>query len=219
VPEGYSLDKIAVDKNLSAIKLYYSSTNQKNTVVLQQSKSAGEFVPNSAAVLGTVNNNKAEILTAGTSPSIRWQQQGMEYTVLGDVSIDELSIFAGALAGGEVVIPESETVTDNKPQIEVKIDLEAEKNEQKSVDAGHSPWKLDPVFVTQVFASLLLSPEGIVGDYPISYDNIEIIENNGTDAKAEIKDDKSIAKYVYLKRLIRQDDTGIWTVVGYDPAK
>jgi hypothetical protein len=58
-----------------------------------------------------------------------------------------------------------------------------------------------------------------VGDYPISYEDIVITENNGTDAKAEIKDEKSIAGYVYLKRLIRQDDTGIWTVVGYDPAK
>jgi hypothetical protein len=54
-----------------------------------------------------------------------------------------------------------------------------------------------------VNGELLLSPEGIVGDYPI----------------AEIKDKKSVAKYVYLKRLVRQDDTGIWTVIGYDPAK
>ena len=59
------------------------------------------------------------------------------------------------------------------------VDQSAEENEQKSVDAGHSPWRLDPIFVAQVFASLLLSPEGIVGDYPISYDNIVLIENNG----------------------------------------
>ena len=57
-----------------------------------------------------------------------------------------------------------------------------------------------------------------MGDYPIAYENIEIISNNGIDAIAEIKDKKSIAKYVYLKRLIRPDDTGIWTVIGYDPA-
>lgn len=92
-------------------------------------------------------------------------------------------------------------------------------NAKNSVDAGHSPRKLDPVFVTQVFASLLLSPEGIVGDYPIAYENIKIILNNGIDAIAEIKDEKSVAKYVYLKRLVRQDDTGIWTVIGYNPAR
>jgi hypothetical protein len=64
-----------------------------------------------------------------------------------------------------------------------------------------------------------LSPEGIVGDYPIAYENIKIILNNGIDAIAEIKDEKSVAKYVYLKRLVRQDDTGIWIVIGYDPAR
>lgn len=32
-------------------------------------------------------------------------------------------------------------------------------------------------------------------------------------------DDTSFAKYVYLERLVRQDETGIWTVVGYDKAK
>jgi outer membrane lipoprotein-sorting protein len=219
VPGGYSLDKIAVEKEQSAIKLYYNTADRKNTVVLRQSKAAGELAAASNAVLGTVNDNKAEILAAAAAPSLRWQEQGMEYSVLGNSTLEELSAFAGAFSGGEVFIPEAEAVTENKPQIEVPVDLEAEENEQKSVDAGHSPWKLDPAFVAQVFASLLLSPEGIVGDYPISYEDIVITENNGTDAKAEIKDEKSIAGYVYLKRLIRQDDTGIWTVVGYDPAK
>lgn len=120
------------------------------------------------------------------------------------------------LSGGEVVIPESEE-RFKEPQIKVEVDLSVVENEQKSVDAGHSPWRLDPAFVTQVFASLLLSPEGILGDYPIAYENIEIIFNNGIDAIAEIKDKNSIAKYVYLQRLVRQDDTGIWTVIGYDP--
>ena len=88
------------------------------------------------------------------------------------------------------------------------------ENEQKSRCRPFS--ETDPL-VTQVFASLLLSPEGILGDYPIAYENIEIIFNNGIDAIAEIKDKNSIAKYVYLQRLVRQDDTGIWTVIGYDP--
>ncbi|WFR55971.1 hypothetical protein QA584_20475 [Anaerocolumna sp. AGMB13025] len=105
------------------------------------------------------------------------------------------------------------------PQVEIPVNWEAEKNEQKSVDAGHSPWKLDPIFVTQVFASLLISPEGIEGDYPIAYEDIILIKNNGEIAIAEIKDDKTIVSRVYLKRLIRQDSTGIWTVIGYDPIK
>lgn len=110
-----------------------------------------------------------------------------------------------------------EAAAGREPTIKVDVDLAAEKQEQKSVDAGHSPWKLDPAFVAQVFASLLLSPEGITGEYPIPYEEIEVTANNGIDATAEIKSTNSIAKYVYLKRLVRQDDTGIWTVVGYDP--
>ncbi len=110
-----------------------------------------------------------------------------------------------------------EAAAGREPTIKVDVDLAAEKQEQKSVDAGHSTWKLDPAFVAQVFASLLLSPEGITGEYPIPYEEIEITANNGIDATAEIKSTNSIAKYVYLKRLVRQDDTGIWTVVGYDP--
>ncbi|WP_313133135.1 hypothetical protein [Anaerocolumna sp.] len=40
------------------------------------------------------------------------------------------------------------------------MDHSVEVNEQKNADAGHSPWRLDTVYVSQVFASLLLSLEG-----------------------------------------------------------
>lgn len=104
----------------------------------------------------------------------------------------------------------------NKPQITVPYDLKELERSQKSVDEGHSPWKLDPVFVAQVFSSLLLSPGGIVGEYPVAYNDIIMIYNNGIKVIATINDDKSIAKTVYLKRLVRCDNSGIWTVVGYD---
>lgn len=97
------------------------------------------------------------------------------------------------------------------------MDLEIEKAEQKSVDAGHSPWKLDPAFVSQVFVSLKISPEGIVGDYPIEYEEFKVIKNTGKEAIVEVGGDKTPIRRVYLERLIRQDSTGIWTVVGYDP--
>ena len=216
--EGYALNRITVEKDHGAVKLYYSAGDTADTIVLTQSKAAGELVPSSMAILGSVNQNKAEIVTSEPDRSIRWQESGMEYCVLGAAPLETLTAFAEGLSGGNVVIPVS-TENPGQPQVKVEVDLAAEENEQKSVDAGHSPWKLDPVFVSQVFASLLLSPEGIVGDYPIAYENIEITQNNGIDAIAEIKDEKSIAKYVYLKRLVRQDDTGIWTVVGYDTAK
>jgi outer membrane lipoprotein-sorting protein len=221
LPEDYKLKAMAVLTNTNTLKLYYGTSDSKQIAVILQSKATAELKAEANAVIGSVNNNTAEILTnyEGVSgiTSIRWQENGMEYTVFGDVSLETLSILTKGLTQGAVEIPKGDEEIADQPQIEVPVDLAVEESDQKSVDAGHSPWKLDPVFVAQVFASLLITPEGITGDYPIPYDNITIIGNNGTEAIAEINSDNTVAKYVYLKRLIRQDDTGIWTVVGYDP--
>lgn len=104
-----------------------------------------------------------------------------------------------------------------KPKVEVPVDLKVEENTQKSVDAGHSPWRLDPVFVAQVFASLKISPEGVKGEYPIKYEELKITHNTGKDAVVDVNASNTPVSRVYLKRLIKQDNTGIWTVVGYDP--
>lgn len=104
-----------------------------------------------------------------------------------------------------------------RPEVAVAVDYLVEENTQKSVDQGHSPWKLDPKYVAMVEASLMISPEGIVGDYPIDYENITISYNDGAKAIAEIDDTKSPVRNIYLEKLIRQDETGIWTMVGYDP--
>jgi hypothetical protein len=98
----------------------------------------------------------------------------------------------------------------------VPVNMEVEENDQKSVDAGGSPWKLDPVFVAQVFVSLEISSEGIQGDYPIKYEELKIIRNTGKDAIVEVNCAKTPISKVYLKKLVRQDSTGIWTVTGYD---
>ncbi len=232
VPDDYTMDKIAITKDQTAAVLYYTGADEKDTVVIRQSKAAADLKPASSAVLGTVGSSTAEVLADPAANSIRWQENGMEYQVLGNVGFDSLMFFAGKLTLNEIKLPSallsgetepgkdaSTAVSDEnnkEPEVAVSVDMEVEENEQKSVDAGHSPWKLDPVFVTQVFASLLISPDGIVGDYPIAYDNIKIIENDGTRAVAQITDAASIAGYVYLERLVRQDETGIWTVVGYD---
>ncbi|MEY8355504.1 hypothetical protein AALB39_19390 [Lachnospiraceae bacterium 54-53] len=215
--KGYVLNRITVEKDNAAVRLYYSNGNPADKIAVTQAKAAGELVPSFAAILGSVNDNRAEIITGEPARSIRWQEGGMEYCVLGTGTLEEAAAFAEALSGGKTVIPEA-AEQDGEPGVKIEVDPSVEENEQKSVDAGHSPWRLDPVYVSQVFASLLLSPEGISGDYPIAYESIEIIRNNGTDAVAEIRDPKSAARYVYLKRLVRQDDTGIWTAVGYDPA-
>jgi len=47
------------------------------------------------------------------------------------------------------------------------------------VDAGHSPWNWILFYVAQVFVSLKISPEGIEGEYPVSYEDMEVVKNNG----------------------------------------
>jgi len=102
------------------------------------------------------------------------------------------------------------------PDVKVEPDLEIERADQIAADNGHSPWKLDPVFVAQVFVSLQISPEGVTGDYPVAYENLALIKQTDRYAKVEVRSDKTDITAVYLERLLRQDETGIWTVIGYD---
>jgi len=115
-----------------------------------------------------------------------------------------------------IIFPVQAKEYDINPQVEVPYDLTEEKNTQKSVDEGHSPWRLDPIATTQVFVSLKISPEGIEGDYPIPKESLKLLHSTMDSAIVEVNDTQTLIKYVYLKRLVRQDPTGIWTVVGYD---
>jgi len=230
-PSGYVQNAIAVQEK--TVKLYYKAEGKENTrIVLLQGKANGEFKPAPNAIQGKINNMQAEIqlpIEAGSGiigsgpyggvtglSSIRWMQEGKEYAVVGNESIEVLSEFAAAIAGGTLEMP-SPGGQPFKPQIEVPVDLEIAKNDQKSVDGGHSPWQLDPVFVSQVFVSLKISPEGIVGDYPVKMEDLKIVYNTGVEAIVEVAGENTPVRKVYLKRLIRQDETGIWSVVGYDP--
>ena len=42
---------------------------------------------------------------------------------------------------------------------------------------------------------------------------------NESRAIAKINATNSAVEKIYLERLVRQDETGIWTVVGYDPVR
>ncbi|HHW22817.1 MAG TPA: hypothetical protein GXX26_08055 [Clostridiaceae bacterium] len=230
--EGYNLVSISVDTAQKAVKLNYVSQDSTKRITLMEKMPEGEFVAASSAITGKIGGIDAEIQSPvsdgagilGTGPyagmtgmnSIRWQNENYEYAIVGNVSIDEIAEIVGCFKLGDVEIPKNGTDLF-KPQVEVPVDMEVEENEQKSVDAGHSPWRLDHEFVAQVFASLMVSPEGIVGDYPITGDQLTTIYNTGTEAIVEISGEVTVVRRVYLKRLVRQDPTGIWTVVGYDP--
>lgn len=118
-----------------------------------------------------------------------------------------------------IMFPVSSNILNRTPEVEVHYDIEIEKNTQQSVDQGHSPWRLDAVATTQVFVSLQLSPSGIEGDYPIELKQLTLIHQTEEDAIVKVMDQHTDIRRVYLKRLIRQDETGIWTVVGYDTNK
>lgn len=64
--------------------------------------------------------------------------------------------------------------------------------------------------------SLQLSPKGIEGEYPIEEGNIKLLHSTKDTAVVEVNDTDTIIKFVYLKRLVNQDASGIWTVIGYD---
>ena len=100
IPGQYALDKIAVDKQQEAVKLYYTAADNGGTVLITEAKASGELAAASTAVLGSVNGNKAEIITGQSANSIRWKEQSLEYTVLGDVTVNELTIFAEGLSAG-----------------------------------------------------------------------------------------------------------------------
>ena len=123
---------------------------------------------------------------------------------------------AGKPADSPEDIADNSGAAEFKPEYTVDVDMEIEKADQLSADSGSSPWKLDPVYTAQVFVSLRISPEGIIGDYPVEYNDFTIAESNGISAKIAVNSEKTDIKAVYLERLIRQDDTGIWTVTGYD---
>jgi outer membrane lipoprotein-sorting protein len=235
VPSGYSNDNITVELEKKTVKLNYISKDREENIVILEAKANKDFKPASTAGLGKIGSNTAEVqlpiqeslgILGGAGPyagttdlkSIRWQHEGLEYAVIGNASLDEMIGFVNSMKVGDIQIPAAGTGTQEKPQVEVPVNIEVEENDQKSVDAGHSPWKLDPAFLAQVFVSLKISPEDIQGDYPIKYEELKITQNTGIDAIVEVNSVKTPISKVYLKKLIRQDNTGIWTVVGYDPA-
>lgn len=143
-----------------------------------------------------------------------------EYSIPAYLDSNELTFELETVVGFEhIIFPVQASEYELKPQVEVKIDLELEKHNQKSVDEGHSPWRLDPLFTAQVFTSLHLFPEGIVGEFPIEYENLKLISSNNEFSIVQVNDINTNINMVYLKKLIRQDATGIWTVVGYDISK
>ncbi|QIA27736.1 hypothetical protein DYI95_009630 [Thermaerobacter sp. PB12/4term] len=179
------------------------------TVIVEE-PAQGPFEPQPNAALGSAGQDGLlEVFGA----RLRWRQQGLEITVEGPRRVE----LARALAL-DIQLPDPNrdpgVGTGFDPEVEVSVDMEVERGSQQQVDAGHSPWMLDPV---QVAGAFLLGRFGeqMGGPGALVDRHIRVVHNDGRRAVVEVQ--VGPVARVYLERRVRQDETGIWTVVGYDP--
>lgn len=117
------------------------------------------------------------------------------------------------LEGREVdLVPALDSGFPRVPEIIAAIDWEAERDLQEQVDQGHKPMMLDPIQVAYDF----ISRQGDASSSNVKMTSAGMFEEDNRIAAIEIIGDYVSVKRVYLKKLIRQDPTGIWTIVGYD---
>ncbi|MGI6142788.1 MAG: hypothetical protein ACOYEK_02830 [bacterium] len=162
--------------------------------------------PYKLSALGTAAEGPLEVLPE----RLRWRQNGIEIQIEGAQRIE----LAGQIAA-DLALPNSAEDLVSKAQVKVSVDNEVVAADQKQVDRGSSPWQLDPLQVSLTFVNLKVTPEGIQGEPEIHMSSFKLVSNNSAEAVVEVT--TGPIERVYLKRLVRQDETGIWTVVGYDP--
>lgn len=170
-----------------------------------QTAAKGDFEPVANSALGTAAGGPLEVWWE----RLRWRQNGIEIQAEGPQR-EELARQITA----DLALPDTNKSLDNNAQVRVPVDMEIVKADQRQVDGGHAPWQLDPAQVALTFVNLKVSPDGIIGEPKISASCFEVAVNNGVECVVEV--DNSPVRKVYLKRLVRQDETGIWSVVGYE---
>lgn len=166
----------------------------------------GSFEPAVNSALGSAAGG---VLEVGWN-KLQWRQQGIQIQVEG-----ERRVVLACQIASDLTLPDTATNLAGQAQVQVPVDMKIARADQQQVDAGHVPWQLDPLQVSLTFVNLKVTPEGITGEPKISEFSFKIIANNGVEAVVEVTDGP--IKKVYLKRLVRKDETGIWSVVGYDP--
>lgn len=165
----------------------------------------GDFNLAANASLGIATDGPLEVL----QERLRWRQNGIEIQVEGAERIELASEIAA-----DLTMPNSDQDLVSKAQVKVSVDKDVVEADQKQVDRGSSPWQLDPLQVSLTFVNLKVTPEGIQGEPEIPMSSFKLAINNSAEAVVEVAD--GLIERVYLKRLVRQDETGIWSVVGYD---
>ncbi len=168
----------------------------------------GAFEPTANSALGTAAGGPLEVWYE----RLRWRQDGIEIEIEGS----KRAALAKQIAG-ELTLPNTAVSLTENAAVKIPVDMDIVRADQQQVDGGHTPWQLDPLQVSLTFVNLLITPEGITGEPTIPYGSFKLKANNGAEAVVTVG--AGPVKQVYLKRLIRQDETGIWSVVGYDPRK
>lgn len=181
------------------IVLDYGDTTIVETVV------QGSFEPVANSAFGTAAGGPLEVWWE----RLRWRQDGLEIQIEGVRRVE----LAGQITA-DLTLPDTGKNL-NKAQVKVTVDPEIAQADQRQVDRGSSPWQLDPLQVAMTFVNLKVTPEGIQGEPKIPASSFKVAVNNGAQAVVEVTGGP--VKQVYLERLVRQDETGIWSVVGYDP--
>jgi len=172
---------------------------------VMEAKAKGEFQLEPNAALGRAAGGPLEIWYE----RLRWRQDGLEIRVEGARSLQLAREIAADLR-----LPDPGQDLAGQAEVKVPVDMEMVTNNQKQVDSGSSPWQLDPVHVAFTFVNLQVTPAGIQGEPAIDMDAFALLSSGAAEAVVAVKEGP--IERVYLKRLLRQDETGIWTVVGYD---
>ncbi len=147
MPEGYALERISVLPDEKIVKMLYKTAagNDGNTVIILEGRPEEEFKVNPSSILSKNNGADVEIqspvqmgsgiLGAGGAyagitdiSSIRWRQNGYEYAVVGNISMEELIEFANKIPGTNIEVPDSTGELPFKPQVDVPVDMEIEEN-------------------------------------------------------------------------------------------
>lgn len=176
-----------------------------DTTVIQ-TPARGSFEPARHGAIGRAGGGPLEIV----GDRLRWRQAGVEIRIEGPQRVALARRIAPDLA-----LPDPKEDLAADAQITVPVDMGVAENDQRGVDAGHSPWQLDPVQVAMTFVNLRLSPGGIRGEPAVGSASFTLLADTGVQAVVAV--DRGPVARVYLKRLVRQDETGIWSVTGYDP--
>ncbi len=184
------------------------------------------------ALLGTAAGGLLEVIPEA---NFRWRQQGIDVEVEG--SQTEQMVALAREITPDLTLPDPNADLVGQAKVNLPEDLPGARADQLLVGQNFvASDETVPYDVAFTFVNSKLSPPGTFsvlkpsdctwngtgippkgwsGTPKIPYTSFNLVADNGVEAVVAVADGQ--IRQVYLKRLVRQDDTGVWSVVGYDP--